>query len=133
MHLNIVRSLTDEYETAICSISEKLDQAKASFEIEKVKIEQDALDQMTRLKADLDATLAEKGELQKEVFDKVEAHEQKLILQKSIDNLNSTLTELKSEKETLLGHIKKEQDEVLKVTDLNRLTEATMQETNRQL
>ena len=28
---------------------------------------------MTQLKADLDASLAEKGELQKDIFDKVEA------------------------------------------------------------
>ena len=56
---------------------------------------------MTQLKADLDATLAEKGELQKEIFDKVAAHEKQLLLQKEIDNLNSTLDEVKAEKETV--------------------------------
>lgn len=47
----------------ICTLTEKIEQSKASFESDKVRIEQEALDQMTRLKADLDATLAEKGEL----------------------------------------------------------------------
>lgn len=54
---------------------------------------------MTRLKADLDASLAEKGELQKEIFDKVEAHEKQVQLQKNIDQLSSSLAELRSEKE----------------------------------
>ena len=35
---------------------------------------------MNRLKTDLDVTLAEKGELQKEIFDKVEAHEKQVLL-----------------------------------------------------
>lgn len=68
---------------------EKLEQAKAQFESEKVKIEQIAQDQMKRLKDDLDASLAEKGELQKEIFDKVEAHEKQVLLEKNIDSLNS--------------------------------------------
>ncbi len=56
---------------------------------------------MTELKANLDATLAEKGELQKEIFDKVEAHEKQLLLQKNIDSLTKTLEELQLEKGTL--------------------------------
>ena len=56
-------------------LNERLETMKETFKSEKVKIEQIAQDQMNQLKADLDATLAEKGELQKEVFDKVEAHE----------------------------------------------------------
>lgn len=67
---------------------------------------------MTRLKADLDASLAEKGELQKEIFDKVEAHEKQVLLQKNIDQLSGTLEELRSEKEELVTQVKKEQDEV---------------------
>ena len=35
---------------------------------------------MTQLKTDLDASLAEKGELQKDIFDKVEAHEKQVLL-----------------------------------------------------
>ena len=70
-----VRSLSEDQEIKMASLNEKLEVMKETFEAEKIKIEQDALDQMTRLKSDLDATLAEKGELQKEVFDKVEAHE----------------------------------------------------------
>lgn len=60
---------------------------------------------MTQLKADLDTTLAEKGELQKDIFDKVAAHEKQLLLQKEIDNLNSTLEELKAEKEAAMTQL----------------------------
>ena len=63
---------------------------------------------MTQLKADLDATLAEKGELQKEIFDKVEAHEKQVQLQKSIDQLNGTLEELRAERDELQGQVKRE-------------------------
>lgn len=105
-------SQTEFYEAAIQALHEKLEQAKAQFESEKVKIEQGSSDQMTRLKADLDASLAEKGELQKEIFDKVEAHEKQVLLQKNIDQLSGTLEELRSEKEELVTQVKKEQDEV---------------------
>jgi len=63
VHIDKINSLTGEYESVICTLTEKIEQSKASFESDKVRIEQEALDQMTRLKADLDATLAEKGEL----------------------------------------------------------------------
>ena len=54
---------------------------------------------MAQLKADLDSTLAEqKGELQKEVYAKVEAHEKQTQLQKSIDQLTKTLEEVQAEK-----------------------------------
>lgn len=56
---------------------------------------------MTQLKADLDASLAEKGELQKEIFDKVEAHEKQLLLQKNIDSLQNNLDEILSQKNQL--------------------------------
>lgn len=59
----------------MAALSEKLEQLKDTFESEKLKIENTAKDQMDQLKKDLDATLAEKGELQKEIFDKVAAHE----------------------------------------------------------
>lgn len=70
-----IRSLGEEHEVQLQELNERLETMKETFKSEKVKIEQIAQDQMTQLKADLDATLAEKGELQKEVFDKVEAHE----------------------------------------------------------
>ena len=43
---------------------------------------------MTRLKADLDASQAEKGELQKDIFDKVEAQMRQQEFQRNIDQLN---------------------------------------------
>jgi len=64
-----------ESEEKVASLSLRLDLLKTSFEEERGKIEKTAKDQMEALKADLDATLAEKGEHQKEVYDKVEAHE----------------------------------------------------------
>ena len=78
---------------------EKLEQLRATAEAERAKLEQDAHDQMAQLKADLDSTLAEqKGELQKEVYAKVEAHEKQTQLQKSIDQLTKTLEEVQAEK-----------------------------------
>ena len=78
---------------------EKLEQLRATAEAERAKLEQDAHDQMAQLKTDLDSTLAEqKGELQKEVYAKVEAHEKQTQLQKSIDQLTKTLEEVQAEK-----------------------------------
>ena len=86
-----IRSLSEDHEVQAANLNEKLEVMKETFEAEKIKIEQVAQDQMNQLKSDLDATLAEKGELQKEVFDKVEAHEKQNLLQKSIDQLSKTL------------------------------------------
>ena len=68
-----LRANSEEHEAKTVALTEKLEQLKASFEAEKLKIEQSARDQMTHLKADLDASQAEKGQLQKDIFDKVEA------------------------------------------------------------
>lgn len=102
-HTEKVKGLSEEYEVALNALTEKLDQASSSFEIEKQKIEKAAQDQMTQLKADLDATLAEKGELQKEIFNKVEAHEKQVLMQKNIDQLNATLEKLRGDNDQLTG------------------------------
>jgi len=88
------KSLSEDYDAKMATWNEKLELVRQTFDLEKTKIEKAAQDQMTQLKANLDATLAEKGELQKEVYDKVEAHEKQLLLQKSIDSLSKTLEEL---------------------------------------
>ena len=62
-HTEQVKSLAEEHEEKQRQLNEKLEQLRETFEAERVKIEQHAQDQMTQLKADLDATLAEKGEL----------------------------------------------------------------------
>ena len=95
------KSLSEDYDAKMATWNEKLELVRQTFDLEKTKIEKAAQDQMTQLKANLDATLAEKGELQKEVYDKVEAHEKQLLLQKSIDSLSKTLEELQQEKATL--------------------------------
>ena len=85
LHAERIQSMTEEHEASMEALNAKLEQMRQTFDSEKAKIEQTAQDQMTQLKADLDATLAEKGELQKEIFNKVEAHEKQLLLQKNID------------------------------------------------
>ena len=70
-----LKTLSLDHDQQITTLNEKIEIMKQTFEAEKIKIEQVAQDQMNQLKSDLDTTLAEKGELQKEVFDKVEAHE----------------------------------------------------------
>ena len=62
-HSEKMRYLTDDHEVKLAELNEKLDIMKETFEAEKIKIEQVAQDQMNSLKSDLDATLAEKGEL----------------------------------------------------------------------
>ena len=88
---------------------------------------------MNQLKSDLDATLAEKGELQKEVFDKVEAHEKQNLLQKNIDQLSKTLEEVQTEKEQITKSLKHERDEKERIKELQRETESAMTETTEQL
>ena len=73
---------------------------------------------MNQLKSDLDATLAEKGELQKEVFDKVEAHEKQNLLQKSIDQLTKTLDEVQAEKDEVGRSLKQEREEKERIKEL---------------
>ena len=113
-----VRSLSEDYEVQTTSLNEKLETMKETFEAEKIKIEQVARDQMNQLKSDLDATLAEKGELQKEVFDKVEAHEKQNLLQKSIDQLTKTLDEVQAEKEEVGRSLKQEREEKERIKEL---------------
>ena len=62
-HGDKLRNLTEEHESKTALLNERLESLKASYEAEKQKMEQDSRDQMTRLKADLDASQAEKGEL----------------------------------------------------------------------
>ena len=52
-----------EYEAKMANWNEKLESMRVTFDTEKAKIEKAAEDQMTELKDNLDATLAEKGEL----------------------------------------------------------------------
>ena len=113
-----LRSLSEDHEVQTASLNEKLEIMKETFEAEKIKIEQDARDQMNQLKSDLDATLAEKGELQKEVFDKVEAHEKQNLLQKSIDQLTKTLDEAQVEKEEVSRSLKQEKEEKERIKEL---------------
>ena len=121
-HIEKVKGLSEEYESALNALTEQLDQAKISFETEKQKIEQSAQDQMTKLKGDLDATLAEKGEMQqKEILDKqVEAHEKQEQLKKDIDHLNSNLEKLTGDNMKLESQVRKEQEEVERLMDQNR-------------
>jgi len=44
VHTNKINSLTDEYESVIRNLTEKIEQANASFESDKLRIEQEALD-----------------------------------------------------------------------------------------
>ena len=76
LHAEQIKALNQEFEEKENASNEKIDQLQLNFEAERAKIEKNAQDQMTKLKADLDATMAEKGELQKEeAYAKVEAHE----------------------------------------------------------
>ena len=122
------KSLADEYETKMVIWNEKLEAMRLTFDSEKAKVEKAAQDQMTELKANLDATLAEKGELQKEIFDKVEAHEKQLLLQKNIDSLTKTLEELQLEKGTLETQLSDEKTQSQKANELVKQTEAQMTE-----
>ena len=51
-----LRSMEEEHLQKNAALTEKLEQLKSTFEAEKQRVEQDARDQMTRLKADLDAS-----------------------------------------------------------------------------
>ena len=51
-----LRNLSDENESKTAALTDKLEHLKATFEAEKVKIEQEGRDQMIRLKADLDVS-----------------------------------------------------------------------------
>ena len=73
---------------------------------------------MTRLKADLDASLAEKGELQKDIFDKVEAQMKQQEFQRSIAQINQKVAELNSEKDQLSAQIRAEKQENERMADL---------------
>ena len=112
------KSLSEDYDVKMAAWNEKLELVRQTFDLEKTKIEKAAQDQMTQLKANLDATLAEKGELQKEVYDKVEAHEKQLLLQKSIDSLSKTLEELQQEKATLEIQLLEEKVKHQNINDL---------------
>ena len=122
------KQLADEYEVKMANWNEKLETMRVTFDTEKAKIEKAAEDQMTELKANLDATLAEKGELQKEIFDKVEAHEKQLLLQKNIDSLSKTLQELQQEQLALETQLSEEKRISKKANELVKQTEAQMQE-----
>lgn len=132
-HSDKLRVLTEDYETKTALLNERLESLRATYEAEKQKIEQDSRDQMTRLKADLDASQAEKGELQKDIFDKVEAQMRQQEFQRNIDQLNQTVTELSLEKESLNSHIRAEKQEKERMADLQRQTEASKTESIAQL
>ena len=42
-----LRALSEDYDGKVAGLNEKIEQLRASFEVEKAKIEQTALDQMT--------------------------------------------------------------------------------------
>ena len=63
IHAEKVKALTEEHKIKSNELALKIEQMKETFEIEKTRIEQVSKDQMTQLKQDLDASLAEKGQL----------------------------------------------------------------------
>jgi len=132
-HQDRLRSLAEEHDEKVASLNEKLEKLSESFESERVKIEQLAQDQVNQLKINLDTTLAEKGELQKQVHDKIEAHEKQLQLQKSIDQLNKILADLQTEKVALTAQLSAEREERDRMGELHRQTEAALIETTSKL